>query len=237
MAYLTATGTNQRLLGAIQIDSVKAVGAPIDAASVEVSRRDMAGSTVILIATIDINVVDDLTFSFLDKNVLSGHTYRYSLVPLVGEVEQTTVNVTVLCSFDAIFVSDTSGDYMASLNVKYQAKKNIQTGYVQPLSSKYPHAVRNSSANYFSGSAEGVFVPYSVACVPVLSTMEAYKDAALEMLANGLTKTLRTYDGHGWLVSIDGDLSRNTDQFIGGDSISFNWTEVGIFPTTGVVIL
>lgn len=237
MAYLTMVATNQPLLGAIKIQSTKHAEAPSDATSVEVKRRDTSGATTILITTIEIETVNDLTFSFLDKNVLSGHTYRYTLTPFVGEVEQTPVNADIECSFDSIIVCDTSGDYIASLNVNYKAKKNIPVGYVQPISSKYPHAIRNSSANYFSGSAEGIFVPFTLACVPDMTTIEAYKDAALEMLCNGLAKTLRTYDGHGWLVNIDGEPARNIDEFANGDTISFNWTEVGVFPTTGVVML
>ena len=237
MAYLSATGTNQPLLCAIKIESVKDDEAPVDATSVSVQRRDMAGSTWILITTITVESVDDLTFSFLDKNVLSGHTYRYSLTPYVGGSAQTIVLADVTCVFDGIAVTDTTGDYVATLNINYKAKKNIPVGYVQPLSSKYPHAVRNGSANYFSGSAEGIFTPYTVACVPDVTNMNSYKDGAIEMLSNGLVKTLRTYDGHGWLVNIDGEPSRNTDEFINGDTISFNWTEVGAFPTTGVVMM
>ena len=236
MAYLTAIGTNQPLLGAIEISSTKHAEAPIDATSVRVKRRDMSGSTTILIATITVENVNDLTFSFLDRNVITGHTYRYSVVPVVGAVEQTAVNMDIACLYDAIFIADTTGIYMASLNVDYKAKKNIPVGYVQPLSSKYPHAIRNGSANYFTGSAEGIFVPYT-ACLPDTTNMNTYKDSALEMLCNGLVKTLRTHDGHGWLVTIDGEPTRNTDQFINGDTISFNWTEVGVFPTTGVVML
>ena len=237
MAYLSATGTNQPLLGAIKIESVKDDEAPVDATSVRVQRRDMAGSTWILITTIEIEDESELTFSFLDKNVLSGHTYRYSLTPYVAGSAQAIVLVDVVCIFDGIAVTDTSGDYVATLNVNYRAKKNMPVGYVQPLSSKYPHAVRNGSANYFSGSAEGIFTPYTIACLPDITNMNSYKDAAIEMLSNGLVKTLRTYDGHGWLVNIDGEPSRNTDEFINGDTISFNWTEVGAFPTTGVVMM
>lgn len=237
MAYLSVTGTNQPLLGAIQIDSVKDGAAPIDATSVKVNRRDMSGATTILITTITVTGVNDLTFSFLDRNVITGHTYRYSVIPVVGAVEQAAVNKDVACLYNAIFVADTSGIYVASLNVNYKAKKNIPVGYVQPISSKYPHAIRNSSANYFTGSAEGIFTPFTVTCLPDTTTTNAYKDAALEMLCNGIVKTLRTYDGHGWLVTIDGEPSRNTDEFIGGDTITFNWTEVGVFPTTGVVML
>ena len=109
MAYLTATGTNESLLGAIKIVSVKHAEAPLDATDVKVSRRDMSGATWTVLTTFEIASVDGLTFSFLDRNVLTGHTYRYAIVPIVGEVEQTAVNVDVLCSFNAIFVCDTTG--------------------------------------------------------------------------------------------------------------------------------
>ena len=237
MAYLTATGTNQPLLGAIKIESTKATGGQTDATSVRIKRRDMSGSVWTTLTTFDVSNVDGLTFSFLDKNVLTGRTYRYAITPVVGSTEQAAVNVNVTCLFNSIFISDTSGDYMASLNIAYKASKNIPVSYVQPLSSKYPHAVRNSLANYFSGNVEGIFIPFTTDCLPDTTNMNAYKDSAIEMLSNGLVKTLRTYDGHGWLVNIDGEPSRNTDGFYNADTISFNWTEVGVFPTTGVVML
>lgn len=178
-----------------------------------------------------------LNFSFLDKNVLSGGNYRYTLIPMIGLDEQTPVNVTVACAFNGIIVSDSTGDFIASLNMDYKFKRNTPVSYVQPLSSKYPHTVRNSLANYSTGSVDGIFTEYGVDCTPNISTMKSYKDSAMEMLSNGLVKTLRTFDGHGWLISVDSDISRNTDKFINSDTIAFNWTEVGVFPTTGVIML
>lgn len=225
------------MLGAIKIESTKSPDAPNDATSVRVSRRDMSGGTSITIATIPISAPESLTFSFLDSNVLSGKTYRYSLYPVVGTVEHAPVNIDIKCEFDGIFVSDITGTYMASLDLSFVSKKNFPTSYVQPLASKYPHSVRNGSANYFTGSMSGLFTTYTDMCVPDLSAMHAYKEQVLEMLSNGHVKVLRTYDGHGWLVSVDGEASRDSDRFMYADTIAFNWTEVGVMPSTGVVML
>lgn len=286
MAYLIAVGSNQPLLGAIKIESAKMDGGQTDATSVKVRRRDMAGNTWTTITTFAISSADGFDFTFLDRNVLSGHTYRYEIIPMVATEEQSAVVINVRCLYDAIFVSDSSGDFIAPFNISYKANKNIPTSYVHPLASKYPHAVRNSLANYFSGSVEGMFIPFDIKSysTPILNNSDllfigddadgfdivdgdliytgvntysisdsqlffeqngmpnieeanVYKDATIEMLSNGLVKTLRTYDGHGWLVNIDGEPSRNTDGFYNADTISFNWTEIGVFPTTGVVML
>jgi hypothetical protein len=225
------------MLGYIKVTSVKHAEAPADATSVKIYRKRTVDASPLLLYTFDVDSVDDLSFSFADKNVLSGQTYQYSIVPVVGLAEQLPVTISVVCSFDSIIISDTSGDYIATLNISYKSRKNTPVAYVHPLSSQYPHAVRNGNANYFTGTVEGVFIPYTVSCSPNTAGAKTYRDAALEMLTNGITKTLRTYDGYGWLISVDGDQAINADTFIGSETISFSWTEIGAFPTTGVVIL
>jgi hypothetical protein len=57
------------------------------------------------------------------------------------------------------------------------------------------------------------------------------------MLTNGLQKVMRTPDGRGWTISVDGEPRVNKDEFFGADTISFDWTEVGAFPEIGVTVL
>ena len=48
---------------------------------------------------------------------------------------------------------------------------------------------------------------------------------------------MRTPDGRGWTISVDGEPRVNKDEFFGADTISFDWTEVDVFPETGVIVL
>lgn len=237
MAYFSASISNEPMIGAVKVMAVKDASAPTDATSVRVYRRDMSTMTTVLVHTIPIGSVNNLTFSFLDKNVLSGRQYRYTLTPYAGATEKPSVVLNVDCKFDGVFISDSTGEFMAALNTSYKVKKNTPVGYVRTLASKYPHVVRNSLANYASGSVDGIFMPFTADCQPDIANSAQYKRNVFDMLSNGEMKSLRTHDGYGWLVSIDSDSSRGSDQFAHADVISFSWTEVGDFPTTGLVML
>lgn len=237
MAYFTASISNEPMMGAVKVVATRDPASPTDATSVRVYRRDMSTTSTILIHTIPIASASNLTFSFLDKNVLSGRRYRYTLTPYAGSTAKPAVVLNVDCRFDGIFISDSTGEFMAALNSSYRVKQNTPVGYVQTLSSKYPHVIRNSLANYASGSVEGIFMPFTADCQPDIGSAGKYKRDAFNMLSNGQMKVLRTHDGYGWLMSVDSDASRGSDQFAHADTIAFNWTEVGEFPTTGVVML
>jgi hypothetical protein len=234
MAYQTVILTNEPLLGGVKISSTKAVGAPIDATSVIIKRKETTAMVYDNIATIAVASVDDLTFQVIDRNVLTGRMYDYLLTPVVGDVEQLGAGASVAVSYSALFITDSTGTYMAPLDITCTAQKNTQVSYVQPLKSKYPHAVRNGDANYSTGNAEGMFLTFTGDCTPDLTNSHTYKESVLEMLVNGLPKVLRVPDGRGWYISVDGDPKRNTDEFLGADTISFSWTEIGALPKIGV---
>lgn len=224
-------------MAGIEIVATKTPDAPTDALSFIVKRRKLPDVLYTTIATIPTMLPSDMTFTLLDTNVLSGNTYQYLLVPVVSGVEMLGVSASIEYYQPFLHLSDLSGELFAYLNISVTEQRNTSVGYVKPLRGKYPHAVRNSDTNYASGSAEALFLPFTSACVPDVSKATLSRNNALDMLTNGLQKVMRTPDGRGWTISVDGEPRVNKDEFFGADTISFDWTEIAAFPETGVITL
>ena len=237
MDYQTIQLIDSPAKAGIEIVATKLEDAPEDALSFLVRRRKLPDIVYTTIATIETPLPLDMNFRLLDTNVLSGNTYQYLLVPVVGESQMVGVSATIEYNMPFLHISDLSGELFAYMNISVTEQRNTSVGYVKPLWGKYPHAVRNGDANYASGSAEALFIPFDSSCSPDVKKATQSRNAALDMLTNGLQKVMRTPDGRGWTISVDGDPRVNKDEFFGADTISFDWTEVDVFPETGVIVL
>jgi hypothetical protein len=237
LAYQTIALVNSPTLAGIEIVATKTVDAPEDAASFLVKRKKLPSGAYVTIATVLTPLPANMTFRLLDKNVLSGNSYQYLLVPVVNTVEQIGVSTTVVCNLPLLHIYDTVGALFAYLDISVSEQRNTSVSYVKPLYGKYPHAVRNSDTNYSSGTAEALYLPFNVSCVPDITQATISNFNALEMLTNGLQKVMRTPDGRGWTISVNGEPRVNKDEFFGADTITFDWTEIAAFPETGVTVL
>lgn len=185
----------------------------------------------------DSSIFSEVRFHMLDKHVLSGNTYEYLLVPVIDDIQMVGVSAEIDYDMPFLHVEDSSGEMFAYMNISVTEQRNTSVGYVKPLWGKYPHVVRNSDTNYASGSTEALFIPFDSACMPDVSKATRSRNTALDMLTNGLQKVMRTPDGRGWTISVDSEPRVNKDEFFGADTVSFDWTEIGEFPSTGVIML
>ena len=237
MDYQTIELVNSPTRAGIEIVATKLQDAPTDALSFLVKRKKLPDGLYVTIATIPTILPAQMTFRLLDKNVLSGNTYQYLLTPVVNEVEMLGISTTVVFNLPFLHICDTSGALFAYMDISVSEQRNTSVNYVKPLYGKYPHVVCNSDTNYSSGTAEALFLPFNTSCVPDITKATISNFNALEMLTNGLQKVMRTPDGRGWSISVNGEPRVNKDEFFGADTISFDWTEVAAFPETGVTTL
>lgn len=235
--YQTIQLLNSPLRAGIEIVATKLQDAPTDALSFLVKRKKLPNGLYTTIATVPTILPAQMTFRLLDKNVLSGNTYQYLLTPVVNDVEMLGVSTTVICDLPFLHIYDTSGALFAYMNISVSEQRNTSISYVKPLWGKYPHAVRNSDTNYSSGTAEALYLPFNSSCMPDITQAAISNFNALEMLTNGLQKVMRTPDGRGWSISVNGEPRVNKEEFFGADTISFDWTEIAAFPETGVITL
>ena len=229
--------SNSAIKAGVEITATKLVDAPDNATSVIILRKQMPTGSFVSIATIPILVQADLSFKVVDRNVLSGKTYQYALVVVTGETQSPGASATITYTMPFLHIYDSNGELFAYMEISVEEQRNTSVGYVKPLWGKYPHAIRNGDANYASGSAEALFIPFDSSCMPDASKATTSRNSALDMLTNGLQKVLRTPDGRGWSISVGGEPRVNKDEFLGADTISFDWTEVAAFPETGVITL
>ena len=237
MAYQTLQLINSPTLAGVEIVATKLPNAPTDASSFIVKRKKLPGGLFVPITMVPIVLPSQMSFRLLDKNVLSGNTYQYLLTPVVNGFESVGISSTVVCDLPLLHIYDNSGALFAYMNISVSEQRNTSVNYVKPLYGKYPHVVRNSDTNYASGTAEALYLPFNASCTPDVAQSTATNFKVLEFLTNGLPKVMRTPDGRGWAISVNGEPRVNKDEFFGADTVSFDWTEIAAIPETGVVVL
>lgn len=227
MAYQTITANNMDVQCGIQIQCV-ATGVDVgNVSSVVLKKRYVGESVWFTIATVSISTKEDFSFVQFDADTRSGYTYEYVAIPIINNIEQAGVSTRCTCRFGGIYIADSTGAWVSLYNNEYSMQKNTQVSYILPLAGKYPRRVSNAGTNYMTGSVTGLFLPFDEVGYPIKEKAREYKDAVLEMLSNGKTKLLKTYDGNAWIISVDSTIKENFSLFDGASTISFNWTEIG----------
>jgi len=237
--YFTITLTNLPLEAGIQIASVK-TEEPVGSITKVIIKRRLSGvGSYLPIGEQTITTADDFTFTVKDFNVKSRYTYDYMLMPAAGETEGVGVTATKKCEFDGFYIGDTVSRYVCNLNPKVEFQPNGETGINTSLGSQYPFVIENSIADYYSGKASGLFLPtptgsYNQAEAQTATALD-YKIAVITFLKTKTNKLLKTFDGHAWYVRVKGRPAEVPSEYDGASEISFEWVEVAVLPTTGVV--
>lgn len=240
-AYQTMTLTNLPSECGIQIACVKTGDLPGTITKVKLKRRIHGTIPYVTIWEKAITTVDDFSFTVKDFNTKSRYTYDYMAMPCEGDNETIGITGEIKCDFADIYISDTTATYICKLNAKSTGlTRNRSYSKVETLGSKYPFIIRNGLTNYMSGTITGLFLPVPTSgnyTQEATQTAEArdYKDAALDFLDNGISKTIKTFDGHMWYaVTVEAkELDGEAD---GASEITFNWMEIGAPLSTGVVV-
>lgn len=178
-----------------------------------------------------ISATDDMSFVYRDTKARSQRKYDYILIPVVNGTENVGTIGTVASEFSSIYLSDVTAEWVCHFNAQYSFKRNSQVGYVKPLASKHPKAIRNSSQDYHTGSITGLFIPKDTSnkyqdASYISRASQAYRDSLMEFLCNGKPKLIKTGEGHMWMVSIDGEVTETNSQLSGAAETQFNWTEI-----------
>jgi hypothetical protein len=244
-AYQTVELTNLPLEGCIQIACTATDESVGNVTRVKVKRRIKDTPPWVTIEEIEVAVLADFTFTAKDYNVKSRYTYDYIFVPCIGEeeIEADAVMSTIKCSFEGIYIADSTARYMLELNAKYTLSgQNMKVAYIELLYTKQPDRIQNGSVNYKKGSVSAIVLPrpavgnYSQEASQTAEARE-YKDAFMEFLVNGLSKTLKTYDGYMLTIGIDETPTESVGDADGASETSFNWTELVPLSYTGLVMV
>jgi hypothetical protein len=214
----------------IKIVSVKDEESLGSITSLKIRRREYLDAAWTIIKTIAITEADDLNYTYYDKYTRSRRTYEYRFSTYAGEIEVASVDYTIECNFDYLYISDASAEYILFLNLKYSEKSKTAAGYQELLQSKYPRKIQNGLSAYKIGTVEGIPLPLDARGNPTSVGAQKYKEQFMNFLENGLVKYIKGFRGEVRLVNIDPDPEIQSADAEGAEPVSFSWTEYGPAP-------
>ena len=198
--------------------------------SVKVKRRKKGTFDWITLKEIPISTYEELTFVTKDYLAPSIEDFEYAIVPTLNGVEGNYIANSIFSKFNGVFITDGESTYKLYSGVTFsnQSRSN-ETGVLNPIGSKYPIVISNSSMNYNSGTTQGKILGKNYDETRVLNRIDISNQTRdfINFLKNGKSKILKDWNGNIYMVSIIGDISNTSDLVSGISTISFNWVEQG----------
>lgn len=181
----------------------------------------------------EIKSIDDFDIDYTDY-LASGET-DYAVVPVFYGTEGDYSIVTVNAEYNRLFLIEGDKVYSTIITDGFcNTERHITTNTLDLLNNKYPMFVRNSIANYDSGTCTGSFIPVADNNQCNLLTDEehnvkriTYQKEIMDFLTDGVPKILKNPDGRMWIIRVIGNPTDSASDIYNDREISFNWVEVG----------
>ena len=178
--------------------------------------------------------IDDFNIYYNDYTTASGAVYEYAIVPVLHGTEGIYSSCMVESAFDDLFIIEDSLVYSTDITDGFcDTTRNVPSAAVELLNSKYPIFIRNSIANYDSGTCKGSFVPFEEdECTRDFSAERDYKRITfqkntMDILADGIPKILKLPDGRIWLIQTTPNPTDTAEDAYNNRYITFSWVEIG----------
>lgn len=194
-----------------------------------VRRREVGKQTWVTLFVKEIFTIEDFNIHFVDKYARAETNYEYKISSYLNGIENTTIVENIYSDFDGIYITDKDCLYGTIYNLdSCDTTRNITAQLLELLNSKYVHVVSNSSADYDSGSASGVFMNYDTKTntLDKQSTYQQRMDIQ-NRLANKKPLILKVHDGRIWMVRVVGNIQNTNDGHVDLRRIGFDWVEIG----------
>lgn len=205
-----------------------------------IKRREKGTYNWMTIQVKRISDIKDINVTGIDYMAGGNRVYEYALVPAYmddhGIIQEGAYNISsITSSFDGAFVVEKNKIYGTAIDTTYNSQRNAPSNTVELFNHKYPKYVRNTLANYDSGTVTGEFTRF----IPCESMTEAggqfdfynnfsYRKAFKDFLMDGKPKVLKVDNGDMWLVNIvDAPTDQSSNDISFQRTISFNWVECG----------
>lgn len=182
----------------------------------------------------DIASIEDFAIYYNDYTNAAGACYEYAVVPVLYGIEGIYSSCKTESAFEDLFLIEDNLVYSTDITDSFcDTTRNIPSSTVELLNSKYPVFVRNTIANYDSGSCRGSFVPFEEdECTRDFSKDGDYKrityqKSVMDMLADGIPKILKLPDGRSWLIQTTPSPTDTAEDSYNNRYITFSWVEIG----------
>lgn len=209
-----------------------------------VKRKSEGSNEWITIASKDINSPEDLNVYGTDITAVSGK-YQYAFVPIQidngaeGEYliaqDRETQEESVECKYNTLVIADSDELWTTILTDGYCDTTNVvPNAILEPLYSKYPTIVSNSSTNYQNINVNAQFYKLfdengncDVELMNDIESNTRLREKVIAFLTNRKPKILKNIDGRSWLCFVTTPPTNSADGIYWVRNISFTCTEIG----------
>lgn len=198
-----------------------------------IKRRTIGEFNWITLETKEIHALEDFQMNGVDYTNVSGADYEYAVVPVLYGVEGNYSTSQVHSYFSGVIIIERDKSYHTDITDGFgDYTRNIPSATIELLNSKYPVFIRNSIANYDTGTFTGNFMPASDGCT-FDTTIDgdfsrvSYQREIMDIISDGIPKLLKFPDGRAKLVQVTPNPTDNADTVYNNRVISFSWVEIG----------
>ncbi|MCI8358302.1 MAG: hypothetical protein HFI51_09185 [Lachnospiraceae bacterium] len=186
------------------------------------------------IAVRETKQIEDFVINYPDYFVASGQTMEYALVPVLYGMEGDYATTSVTPKYTKMFLIEDAIVWGTEITDGFcDTTRNLPSSTVELLNSRYPVFVRNTKANYDTGSCKGSFVPLDeISCEFTYQGTQDYQRIKyqrdfMDFICDGVPKILKLPDGRLWLVQVTPSPSDTANGIYNDRQISWNWVEIG----------
>lgn len=187
------------------------------------------------LAAKEVNQIHDFKINYPDYFTGSGQAVEYAIVPLLNGLEGAYATTRAAAKFTEMFLIEGNVVWGTEITDGYcDTTRNIPSSTVELLNSRYPVFIRNTMADYDTGTCKGSFLPFANEDTCELAYSEEcdylridYQRKFMDFISDGIPKILKLPDGRLWLVQIAPSPSDTAGQSYNDREISWSWTEVG----------
>ena len=187
--------------------------------------------------TKEVHDINDFVINYSDYFIASGEPKEYAIVPVLYGTEGNYAISSITPKFNKMFIIEGNEVWGTKITDGFcDTTRNIPSSTVELLNSKYPIFVRNTVANYDTGTCTGSFVPLANesenACELAYDSEYdyqriEYQKEFMDFITDGIPKILKLPDGRMWIIQVTPSPTDSADTTYNNRQISFSWVEIG----------
>lgn len=177
---------------------------------------------------------EDFEINYPDYFVASGQPVEYAIVPVLNGCEGIYSSISITSKFSKMFLIEGETVWGTEITDGYcDTTRNIPSSNVELLHRRYPVFVRNTKANYDTGSCKGSFVPLDEESCEFAYDSEQdywrikYQREFMDYICDSIPKILKLPDGRLWLIHVTPNPTDTANQQYNDREISWSWVEIG----------
>ena len=194
--------------------------------ALRLKRREVGTYKWLTLAEFQINSIDDLSVTYIDRYAETDKDMEYMLVAVTDSVEGTYNSSAVSSEFNGIVLAEQDISYRAHVYDYTPTERNQITSVVTTLRGRYPYVIKNTDTNYTSGQIQAGFFPV-INCEINYDYIDTtrYREEFIDFLTNGKPKVLKLDDGRTYIVNIVDNIQYTSDAI--GRYTTFNFVQTG----------